>query len=231
MSEEMYHKFKKDDVDQFMDNDIYLPTRTIYIGSTSADENGESGVDFLMAERVVKTLHILDTYDVDARNGEKPISILTNNVGGDVNHGMAIFDAISSCKNHITMKVYGHAMSMGSIILQAADKRLMTKNSRIMIHYGYASSNAHAKTTYKWNNENKKWDLWMEDLFLKKIDNRKILLWEYLTMVDKEDEIPKNNSKNKLISITRDRLKVMLDFDTIIGAEMALKLNLIDEII
>ena len=43
MSDETYHKFKKDDVDQFMDNDIYLPTRTIYMGSTYYDSyDGES---------------------------------------------------------------------------------------------------------------------------------------------------------------------------------------------
>jgi hypothetical protein len=48
---EIYHRFRKDDVDQFMDNDIYLPTRTVYMGSQSESEGQESGVDFLMAEK------------------------------------------------------------------------------------------------------------------------------------------------------------------------------------
>lgn len=230
MSDEKYHKFGKDDIDHFMDNDIYLPTRTIYMGSAAYSEDGETGVDHLMAERVIKTLHILDTYDTAAIKGEKPIRIFMNNIGGEVVHGMAIFDFIENCNNHVTIKVMGHAMSMGSIILQAADYRVMTRNSRIMIHYGYAGFSAHAKTTYQWNEENKKYDKWMEDLFLAKIGDRTITLEKYLTLIGKKDDIPKGNAKNKRINIDREKLEAMLNFDTIIDAETALELNLIDEI-
>ena len=231
MSDETYHKFKKDDVDQFMDNDIYLPTRTIYMGSVnSLDDGEEAGVDHSMAERMSKALHILDTYDAAARNGEKPITIVMNNTGGDVIHGMAIYDTISNCKNHVTIKVSGHAMSMGSIILQAADKRIMSKNSKIMIHYGYSGVNAHAKTSYQWNKFSKEYDRWMEDMFMEKMKDRKIPLCLYLNLIDKEHKIPKGNAKNKLIEITEERLEAMLNFDTIVTAETALALNLIDEV-
>jgi len=231
MTDDIYHKLTKDDIEHFMDNDIYLPTRTIWVGSNSSDEEGESGVDYVMAERTVKVLHILDNYDTGSRSGEKPIHIMTNNIGGDPVHGMAIYDAIEGCKNHVTIKVYGHSMSMGSIILQAADKRTMTRNSKIMIHYGEFGVSGHAKTGYQWVNENKQYDEWMEDLFLEKIGDRTITLEKYLTMVGKKDEVPKGNSRNKLIGIDRKRLKTMLDFDTIIYAKTALELNLIDEII
>lgn len=231
MSDDIYHKLTKDDIDHFMDNDIYVPTRSIWMGSANADEDGESGVDYVMAERTLKTLHILDNFDASSRNGDKPIHIMMNNVGGDVIHGMGIYDGIEGCKNHITVKVYGHAMSMGSIILQAADRRCMTKNSRIMIHYGYAGVAAHAKTSYQWNDESKKYDKWMEELFLEKIGGRKITIEKYLTMVGKQYDVPKGNAKNKMVEINKERLQTMLDFDTIIDAETALELNLIDEII
>ena len=152
MSDELdvYHKFKKDDVDQFMDNHIYLPTRTIYMGSmSSSDDEGESDTDYHMAETVVKALHILDNQDAVSMKGEKPINVIMNNIGGEVYHGMAIYDAISNCKNHVTIRVYGHAMSMGSIILQAADQRIMTRHSRIMIHYGNFGMHQHTKIVYK----------------------------------------------------------------------------------
>lgn len=231
MTDDIYHKLTKDDIDHFMDNDIYLPTRTIWMGSNSSDENGEAGVDYVMAERMGKTLHILDNFDTASRNGEKPIHIMMNNVGGEVTHGMCIYDAIEGCKNHVTIKVYGHAMSMGSIILQAADRRVMTKNSRIMIHYGYGGVPSHQKTSYQWTNEEKKYDKWMEDLFLEKIGDSKITIAKYLTLIGKHDKIPKGNAQNKLVSIDREKLEKMLDFDTIIDAETALALNLIDEII
>jgi ATP-dependent protease ClpP protease subunit len=233
MSDELdvYHKFKKDDVDQFMDNHIYLPTRTIYMGSmSSSDSEGESGTDYHMAETVVKALHILDNQDSASMKGEKPINVIMNNIGGEVYHGMAIYDAISNCKNHVTIRVYGHAMSMGSLILQAADQRIMTRHSRIMIHYGNSGTNQHTKTLYKWANETKKFDQIMEDIYLDKISDRKITLEKYLTLIDKKSEIPVGNAKNKKISIGRKELQEMLNFDTIIDAETALELNLIDKV-
>lgn len=225
---DMYHKFKKDDVDQFMDNDIYMPTRTIWMGSVSYVDDEESGVDYAMAERAIKALHILDS---QASSGDKPITVIMNNIGGDVFHGMAIYDAIRSCKNHVTIKTLGHAMSMGAIILQAADVRSMSKNSRIMIHYGNNYNSGHAKTTYKWNDEIKKIDEIMENIFLEKIGDRKITLKKYLTLIGKSKEIPSGPAQLKKVSIKRKELQEMLNFDTFFDAKTALELGFIDEII
>jgi len=133
-------RMRRDDIMYFMDEGLYIPTRTIYIGSTSIEEGEESGVDYLMAEKAIKALHILDS-----SAAEQPITIILNNPGGDVVHGLAIYDAIRHCRNHVTIKVYGHAMSMGAIILQAADERLMSENSVMMLHYGTNSVDGHTK--------------------------------------------------------------------------------------
>jgi ATP-dependent protease ClpP protease subunit len=169
--------------------------------------------------------------DSQATNGDKPITILMNNPGGDVYHGMAIFDAIQNCKNHVTVKAYGYVMSMGSIIIQAADYRTMSKNSKMMIHYGENGFHGHAKIAQKIVEDIKEFDRKMEDMFLEKMTGRKITIEEYLTLVDKKDEIPKGNAKNKLIEIDRERLREMLNFDTFLTPKMALKLNLIDAIL
>ena len=97
-----------DDIEVFFEQGLYVPTRTIYMG-----EILDGGTDHVMAERVIKALHVLDA------NSEAPIAILMNNPGGDEYHGLAIYDAILGCKNHVAITAYGHAMSMGSIILQA----------------------------------------------------------------------------------------------------------------
>ena len=160
----------KDNIDRFFHYGVDDVSRTIYMGSTSSDEGEESGTDYQMAEYVIKGVHVLES---QAPNGEKPITIIMNNVGGDEVHGLAIYDAIALCKNHVTIKVFGHAMSMGGIILQAADERVMAPNSRFMMHYGTFSINANAKDAYKWVEENKKIDKFMEDLFLGKIREKK----------------------------------------------------------
>ena len=190
----------RDDIARFHDDDIYVPTRTIYIGSAYYDpEHGESGCDGAMAERAVKNLRTLESINKD------PITILMNNVGGDPYHGMAVYDAIRLCQSHVTIKVLGHAMSMGSVIFQAADHRLMAPNSRQMIHYGTWAADGHAKTTQKWAKECEKVDKWMEQVYLKEI-------------------------KEKQPHFTLARLQRMLDHDTFLTAEESVALGLADAV-
>lgn len=196
-------KIYKDEIDRLFDYDIYLTTRTIIMRSHSVDENGESGTDAEMAQRVIKGLHILDSA---APNGDKPITIIMNNPGGDEYDGLGIYDAIKACKNHVTIIVYGKAMSMGGIILQAADKRIMSSNARFMMHYGTFSIDANAQDAYKWVEENKKIDLWMEELFLEKM-------------------------QEKDPSMTLTKLREMLKADFIVIAKEAVRLGLADEIL
>jgi ATP-dependent Clp endopeptidase proteolytic subunit ClpP len=196
-------RVSKESIDRFYDYDIHPETRTLYMGSVSVQEDGESGTDAHMAERCIKGLHILEA---SAPNGDKPITIIMNNPGGDVYHGLAIFDAIKTCKNHVTIIVYGYAMSMGSIILQAADRRVMGSNARVMLHYGTDGFSGHVKTLEKVAEESKKLSTWDEKLFLDKI-------------------------KQKRSDYTIAKVRKLLEHDTFLTAQEALDLGLIDEII
>jgi ATP-dependent Clp protease protease subunit len=187
--------YNRDDVDKFYDYDIYIPTRTIYIGSVAyTHDDEETSVDFAMAERAIKGLHLLDKKDGN-------ITVLMNNPGGDWYHGMAIYDAIKGCNNHVTIKVSGHAMSMGAVILQAADERVLAPNSSVMIHYGYDGVYNTAKNFQIWAEQSKKLDKVMEDIFLEKI-------------------------KEKHPKFTRAKLRGMLDPDTILTPTEAIELGL-----
>lgn len=194
-------KINRDDVDKFHDYSLYIPSRMIYMGSEEISiSEGESGTDGRMAERTIKNLTILESLN------ENPITIVMNNIGGDPYHGLAIIDAIKACKSHVTIKVLGHAMSMGSIILQAADSRIMSPNSRMMIHYGNWGYDGHAKTGQKWAKEFDKLDTWMEQMYLDKI-----------------------HEKNPTYPI--QKLKKMLDHDTFLTAEETVKLGLADKVL
>ena len=196
----MSKRINRDDVDKLYDYDLYIPTRTVYMGSTESNmEFGESGVETIMAERVVKALHLLDQQNA-------PITIIMNNPGGDWYHGMAIYDAIKACQSHVTIKVYGMAMSMGAIIFQAADSRMMAPNSRFMIHYGTeAIGTTHSKIFKKWADESEKNNETMEQIFL--------------------DKMLEKDSKTKLST-----LKKMLDYDTILSPKETIDLGLADGI-
>jgi len=193
----------KEDIDRFYDYHVHPKSRTLgMFESTNSDGDG-LGTDCQMAEKVIKGLHALDF------EKEAPITILMNNPGGDEYHGMGIYDAITTCRSHVTIKVFGHAMSMGSLILQAADERLLSPNARIMMHYGTAAvpglANMHSKDFDRWAEENKKLNKWMEDLYLDKI-------------------------RKKKPGFTRKRLQDRINFDYFCYADEAVELGLADRI-
>ena len=147
-------------VERWFNYNLDIASRTIFMGSINSNYGSETGVDNFMAEYFIKGLHTLENISVE------PIIVVMNNPGGIWYHGMAIYDAIicSPCK--IIIKVYGHAMSMGSIILQAADYRIMMPNSRMMIHYGFSGFSGESKTSSRWANENNRVNYEMEDIYL-----------------------------------------------------------------
>jgi ATP-dependent protease ClpP protease subunit len=93
----------------------------------------DPGVEYRMTASFYKNIRILDCIN------KEPIIIHMFSDGGEWDAGMAIFDAISLCQSYVTIIAYGQASSMSSIILQAADKRVMMPNSHFMAHYGSVS--------------------------------------------------------------------------------------------
>lgn len=194
---------KKTDHSSFFDYDVDLERRLIYMGSHADEDGDEAGIDFRLCENMLKGLLALDTL---APDGDKPITILMNNVGGSVYHGLAIYDAILSCHNEVRIMVYGQAFSMAAIILQAADTRIMAPHARLMIHYGTDGSYGHPKDVQSWVEEGKKLDAEVESILLGRMQERD----------------PK---------LTRKGLQKMMLFDKILSAEESVKLGLVDEVL
>lgn len=169
----MSKKFTRDDIDRLHEYGIHVPSRTLYLGSINKDYDGgeEAGVDFLLAERMIKNIFVLESIS------SEPITIIMNNVGGDWFHGMAIYDAIVHCKCHITVIVYGQAMSMATIILQAADDRVMMPNSELMIHDGNEAYEGTPKAFEAWAEQSKKNRMKMYEIYALK-SNRPVSFWE-----------------------------------------------------
>lgn len=121
-----------DAVYQIQEYNLDLKANQIYLlgEEAAAVDECEPGVEFQMANRFIKNLSIL------ARKGSDPILVHMKTCGGDWIEGMAIFDAITACPNPITILSYTHARSMSSIILCAADRRVMMPHSTYMIHQG-----------------------------------------------------------------------------------------------
>lgn len=121
----------KESIDRFYDYDLHIESRAVYIGDGDGEE-GSGEIDSRVSQRAIKGLHILSSAAAD-----KPIIVFINSFGGCFYNGMAIYDAIKACPCHITAYVFGSAMSMGSLILQAADTRLIYPHATMMLHDGY----------------------------------------------------------------------------------------------
>jgi len=225
-------------IDNWFDLNVDEETRTIYMGSVGKDyDERETGVDNFMAEFFIKGMHILNSVSAD------PITIIMNNPGGDWYHGMAIFDSIKTSQSHCTIVVHGYAMSMGSIILQAADSRIMMPNSRFMIHYGTDGTYNHAKISEKWADEGKRICWEMENIYIQRMLEKEIEMGQgYLEttinqIIDEVSkfEMPKRRPEFKIehkdsIEELRAPLQYMLNYDTILTPTQTIQLGLADEI-
>ena len=115
------------DIEKFA---IYLTGENVEY--TADDQNrDEPGIEYMMATRFIKNLQILSGLD-----SQKPILVHMKTCGGHWTEGIAIYDAIRACPNKVTILNYTHARSMSSVILQAADKRVLMPHSYFMFHEG-----------------------------------------------------------------------------------------------
>jgi len=194
-----------------------------------------------MAEYFIKAMYLLESKDP-----EKGVTIIMNNPGGDWYHGMAIYDAIKSSSCFCTIKVFGHAMSMGSVILQAADHRVMMPNSRFMIHYGYNAINNHSKIYEKWSEENKVLLYEMENIYLDSMMAKEEeegtgylarIISSIMTRLKSREYPNPGNSAYKFsrsLKVKREEvrevLREMLNFDTILTSRETVDLGLADEV-
>lgn len=124
----------KTEIATFHQYNIDVKNREILIsGEESMSEpcNDEPGVDHILSARLIRNIRILVN-----ENDKAPILIHMKTCGGDWNEGMAVYDAVKTCPVYVTILNYTHARSMSSLILQAADNRVMMPNSEFMFHHG-----------------------------------------------------------------------------------------------
>jgi ATP-dependent Clp protease protease subunit len=181
---------KSSDFDILMEHGIDIRGRIIYL---------QGDVDKAVIHSRIKLLNYLDKTTGD-------ITVVLDTEGGDVNLGFSFYDELRDCRNEVTIRVSGVAMSMGSIILQSGDKRTITKNSKIMIHRGEMAVEGHFTDVQRAVADNKDMDDRCVNIYLEKIKESK----------------PK---------FSRSQVQKMMDFDTYISAQRALELGLVDEIV
>jgi ATP-dependent protease ClpP protease subunit len=180
----------RDSISDFHDYGIYLPTKTIrMVGEVDED----------LFKDAISNLHILDSISGD-------ITIKLSSAGGDIDYGKAIYDAIRGCKNRVRIIGYGLIASCATLIMQAADERILSPNAKMMVHIGtegYSEDHVYnVRNAFKAYEDDRKW---MEDVYF--------------------EQIKKRHSR-----YTRQKLEDLLVFDKYMSPKECLELGLIDSI-
>jgi ATP-dependent protease ClpP protease subunit len=169
--------------------EIFLFPREEY-SYGAEEEMTEPGVEFSMANQFIKNLRLLSNMT------DEPILIHLKSCGGDWTEGLAIYQAIKACRNHITILNYMSARSMSSIIFCAGDYRAMLPYSDFMIHTGtmnFSGTGTQVETEYE---QKQRADQIMYEIYLQHLrksdkfegwTDKKISNWITKVMKDKEE--------------------------------------------
>jgi len=125
-------------------NELYLVGREEYAFGYG-EMSPEPGVEYTMANQFIKNIRMMQMHSA------KPILIHMKTCGGMWEEGMAIYDAIAACPNHVTVLNYTHARSMSSLIPLAANRLAMMPHATYMIHegtFGFEGTQKQLRTEY-----------------------------------------------------------------------------------
>lgn len=175
------------------DIELYLSTGVDF-RRKSMDMVGEIGD--ASVEQWTRSIRFLDR-----SHPEKPLTIYLNSEGGSVYQGLALIDTIRACSSEVHIHVVGECMSMAVWVLQAADVRKMSLNSRMMIHIGsFELEDDHHHTNLRWAEQYKR--------------DERILV----------------GMLAESTGMTRAQVGKLIQFDTILLPEEAREKGLIDEV-
>lgn len=113
---------------------INIETREIFLHGDNGEHDEDPGIDWRSATAFVKNIRLLESFSKD-----KVIFVHQYTYGGEWCSGMAIYDSIQACQAPVIFVMWGVACSMGSVIPQAADRRVIAPNCGFMIHEGSSS--------------------------------------------------------------------------------------------
>ena len=182
------------------DKGVFINQRKIFLGSVETDaESNESEVDAGMSKRFEIGMTILEYFST-----KLPIKIIINTRGGNAYHALAIYDRIMDSPCFVTGQGTGYVMSAGILILQACDKRLLTRTASVLMHNGTPLSvDNHHMNAERTGDENKRLRALDEDIFLGQ-------------MIKKDPQM------------TREKVRELLLFDTYMDPVKAIRLGLAD---
>lgn len=156
------------DINYLHTYNIDIPNREIYLHSSFDDGLEEGGVNYKSAVIFEKNLRHLNLLSLE------PILVHMHLPGGDWQDCLGIYDAIKSSKARVAILAYAKVESSSSVLLQAADLRILTPNTNFLVHYGSISVDNEHKAALSMVQWSEKESEKMIDIFTEKCMNSKV---------------------------------------------------------
>jgi ATP-dependent protease ClpP protease subunit len=145
----MVNPNKENDISYLHDHNIDILNREIYLHSYIGEGEEEGGIDYRSSVKFEKNLRYLNLLSLE------PILVHMHLPGGHWQDCLGMYDAIKASKANVVILAYAKAESSSSVLLQAADLRILMPNTNVLIHYGSFSMDAeHSKAAaagIEWN--------------------------------------------------------------------------------
>lgn len=118
-------------LNEIHDYSVNIDTREIFLHGYIGSDDTDQGTDWRISNTFIKNMRLLESLSSNT------IIIHQHNIGGNWDCGMSIYDSISLSQCPTLFIMWGCAASMGSVIPQAANIRLISPNCDFMIHEGF----------------------------------------------------------------------------------------------
>lgn len=155
-------------LDHIHQYNIDVTNREVYLHSYMDGDAEESGVEYRTAVMFQKNIRYLNLLSLE------PIIVHMHLPGGDWQDCLGIYDTIKSSKSRIGIIASAKVESSSSVLLQAADLRILTPNTNFLIHYGSLSIDNEHKAALSMVEWSEKESEKMIDIFTEKCMNSRI---------------------------------------------------------
>jgi ATP-dependent protease ClpP protease subunit len=202
---------KEQDIDLYHIHNYHInpKNREIYLHSHIESEE-EGGVDYKSAIVFEKNIRYLNSLSIE------PILVHMHLPGGVWGDCMGIYDTIKLSKSKIIILAYASVESASSVILQAADLRILMPNTNVLIHYGSISVDNEHKAALSWVQWSEKESQKMIDIFTDK----------YIT-----SDVAKTKNLKRLIAKKHIIAQLANKCDWILTAQEAVNYNFADGVL
>ncbi len=146
---------------------IDTQNREVYLHS-HFDSPDEAGVDYRSAIIFEKNIRYLNLMSLD------PIIVHMHMPGGDWQDCLGIYDTIKNSKSKIAIVAFAKVESSSSVLLQAADLRILSTNTNFLVHYGSLSVDNEHKAALSMVQWSEKESEKMIDIFTERCMNSRI---------------------------------------------------------